>query len=90
MSFRRNFANPFYVMLLLAGLVFSITACAYGVMTVRGLKAPLIDHTGSGNLLMNWLDANGFRLMLIELAVLAMFCALAIGTDSFWERRAKR
>ena len=30
--------NPFYILLLLAGVAFAITACAYGVMTVRQLQ----------------------------------------------------
>lgn len=29
--------NPFYLLLLMAGCAFAITACAYGVMTVRQL-----------------------------------------------------
>lgn len=38
MSNRKPF-NPFYVLLLLAGLAFAVTACAYGVMTVRELHS---------------------------------------------------
>ena len=36
---KRKSTNPFYILLLLAGIAFAITACAYGVMTVRQLRA---------------------------------------------------
>ena len=36
---------------------------------------------------MLWLDAHGFRLMMSELAILAVCCVLAIVTDAYWERR---
>lgn len=44
---RRKPINPFYLMLLFAGCAFAITACAYGVMTVRQLhssRAPSYDR----------------------------------------------
>ncbi len=89
MSFKQTLTNPFYFLLLMAGLVFSVTACAYGVLIVRGLQTgALPDPAPSGQRMMAWLDQNGFKLMLAELAVLAAFCFLAIATDSFWERRA--
>ncbi len=88
MGLKQTFSNPFYALLLLAGLAFSVTACAYGVMTVRALQLNVIDEMpGSGQQLMRWLDAHGFHLMLFELAVLGVFCVLAITTDSYWERR---
>ena len=85
MTLRQTLANPFYVLLLMAGVAFSLTACAYGVMTVRGLHR--VEASGPGGLLMGWLDEHGFALMLIELGVLAMFCFLAVTTDAYWERR---
>lgn len=87
MSLKQTFTNPFYFLLLLAGLAFSVTACAYGVLIVRGLHLEA-DTAPSGEQLMLWLDRNGFRLMLVELALLAVFCFLAITTDAWWERRA--
>lgn len=32
--------NPFYVLVLIAGIAFAITACAYGIMIVRKLEPP--------------------------------------------------
>ena len=35
----RKPTNPFYLLLLFAGIAFGITACAYGVMTVRQMRS---------------------------------------------------
>ena len=40
MSPRKKHVNPFYIVLVVAGLVFLLTACAYGVMAVKQLRAP--------------------------------------------------
>lgn len=83
--------NPFYVLLVLTGVAFCVTACAYGVMTVRGLHAAteIRPATQSGLRLMDWLDKNGFRLMMIEIGILAMFTFAAIATDEFWAKRTQ-
>jgi hypothetical protein len=85
MSLRQTFSNPFYLLLLVAGLIFTITACAYGVMTVRGLRQAA--GSGTSESLMDWLDEYGLWLMLGELAGLAVCCLLAIATDSYWDKR---
>ena len=80
--------NPFYILLVLCGIVFCITACAYGVMTVRGLQPEVtVQPSVSGARLMTWLDEQGFTVMMWELGVLAVLTFAAIGTDSFWEDR---
>ena len=83
--------NPFYVLLILVGIAFAITACAYGVMTVRGLDpaAGLNDGEAGGKLLA-FLDDHGFTLMIVELALLAVLTFGAIATDEFWARRAAK
>ena len=80
--------NPFYPLLVVVGIVFCVTACAYGVMTVKGLRPEVATATSAAqqNMLI-WLDANGFKTMMIELAVLAVVTVAAIGTDEFWEKR---
>lgn len=83
MTTRKKFVNPFYVLVVIAGFVFTVTACAYGVMTVRGLR-PELSADGSGEGLMTYLDQHGFRLMLIELGVLAVCSVAAMVTDSLW------
>lgn len=84
--------NPFYVLLILVGIAFCITACAYGVMTVRGLHdgaamGANVSTTESGERLMEWLDKNGFRLMMIEIAILAVCTFSAIATDEYWTKQ---
>jgi hypothetical protein len=85
---QRKPVNPFYVLLVIAGVVFCVTASAYGVMTVQGLNPEhAAEQSERGQLLLAWLDAHGYRLLMGELAVLAVFTFAAIGTDDFWSRR---
>ena len=79
--------NPFYVLLVLAGTVFLVTALAYGVMMLRTSR-PMAGTTDSSPALMRFMRTNGNKLILIELAVLGVLTVAAIGTDDFWERRA--
>jgi len=80
--------NPFYAPLIVCGVAFCITACAYGVMTVRALQPSVATPASqAGEGLMAWLDERGFALMMWELLVLAILTFAAIGSDSFWERR---
>ena len=83
MTPRKKIVNPFYVLVVIVGVVFTVTACAYGVMTVRGLR-PELSADGSGEGLMTFLDQHGFRLMLIELGVLAVCSVAAMVTDAMW------
>lgn len=75
--------NPFYLLLVITGVVFCVTACAYGVMTVRGLHP---DAPGSEASMLEWLDRHGFVMLISEVATLAVFTVAAIWTDSYWER----
>lgn len=89
LSRRKKPFNPFYVLLILAGIVFAVTACAYGVMMVQMLKLDQIEQQVAAETgLLGFLSAQGDRLMLIELGVLAVTTFAAIGTDEFWSRRA--
>lgn len=83
---RRPF-NPFYLLLMMVGTAFCLTACAFGVMTVRGLQ-PLAGaaESASSQLFMHWLDQYGFRLMLIELGILGLCTVGAMTTDTYWSR----
>ncbi|MCI0492916.1 MAG: hypothetical protein L0Z07_08265 [Planctomycetes bacterium] len=91
MAHYRKSANPFYVLLLLAGIAFAITATAYGVMAFRESRAG-----GQANVaeephpLIAWMSRHGDAALLTELGFLAAFTIGAIGTDQFWQRRAKR
>ncbi|MGD9646401.1 MAG: hypothetical protein AB7U73_11870 [Pirellulales bacterium] len=80
---KRERFNPFYVLLIGAGIVFSVTACAYGLMAFRALRmgAPQVEAAGQGGLLV-FLDQHGGLVMGIELAVLAVFTFSAMALDS--------
>ncbi len=85
---RRKPVNPFYVLLVISGVVFCLTATAYAVMTVQGLHPErAAEHSEGGRHMLEWLDEHGFGLLMGELAVLAVFTFAAIGTDSFWSAR---
>ena len=75
--------NPFYVALVPAGIVFAVTACAYGVMTVRGLD----PHHAANDGLIRLMEQRGLVILVVELSLLAVLTVAAIGTDDFWMRR---
>jgi hypothetical protein len=77
--------NPFYRALLVVGVVFAISACAYGVMTVRGLNPRLADEQG----LMGLMSQHGMTILVVELVLLGILTVAAIGTDDFGVRRAE-
>ena len=79
--------NPFYSLLVVIGIVFAMTACAYGVMTVRKLRDP---QQKDPHPLIETLDEHGFALLMAELGALAALSVAAMGTDSYWIRRAQR
>ena len=98
MSPKKNI-NPFYVLLLLSGTAFAITAMAFGVMTVRGLQASRMagyvpiegsesqlsyDDDGSFD---RFMDRRGTQLLIIELAILAISTFGAIAYDRMLDRR---
>lgn len=89
MASKRKSTNPFYVLLVLAGTVFLVTALAYGVMTVR-LSRPGGRSADSNPALMQLMRERGGTILLVELAALGVLTVAAIGTDDFWQRRAQR
>jgi hypothetical protein len=81
---RKSSVNPFYPLLVAVSVVFVITACAYGVLTVRALApgGSVGDHP-----LLAFLDRRGMVLLLSEVAALAVVSLLAMGTDRYWTNR---
>ncbi|QDU30375.1 hypothetical protein ETAA8_55030 [Anatilimnocola aggregata] len=75
--------NPFYAALMVVGLVFALTTCAYTVMTSRKLDPLLADEPG----LTQVMEHHGVKILGGELAILAVLTFAAIGTDDFWTRR---
>lgn len=82
--------NPFYVVLLIAGLVFVITACSYFVMTLQGREASYGRGSESQDAaFVEFIDRHGFTLLMIELGILAAATFGAMATDDYWTRLAK-
>ncbi len=70
MAKAREPVNPFYVLLVLLGIVFLVTACAYGVMAYRAIS-PALARQNDGHPLTEFLDKHGMLLLAVELALLA-------------------
>ncbi len=77
--------NPFYAVLVVAGVTFALTATLYGAMTVRKLDVLAEEPVG----VMAFMEQHGLKLMLIELGALAVLTFAAISTDDYWMRDAK-
>lgn len=77
--------NPFYPALIVVGTVFAITACAYGVMTVRMLNPAGAHEAG----MVQFMDTYGLMFLVGELALLGLFTFAAMGTDDYWTKRAE-
>ncbi|HEX4129006.1 MAG TPA: hypothetical protein VHZ24_03105 [Pirellulales bacterium] len=80
--------NPFYVIVVIAGVAFSVTACAYGVMCLRDLRAAAKVPAEPESCLMQVMRRHGDRLLATEIAVLGLASLAAMGTDRYWQRRA--
>lgn len=82
---RRERVNPFYVILVVAGVAFVLTACVYGIVMLRDL------HAGRGGMdlatqpaLIQWVDRHGVTMIVGELIVLGIATVAAIATDPYW------
>jgi len=88
-------ANPFYVLLVITGLAFAITACGFGVMTFTDVHGPeLLDaaqQESAGRMVKHplfvFLDEHGTKTMLVELAILAVATIGCIAADSWMDSR---
>ena len=82
MSSRKEPFNPFYFLSVVAGVAFTVTACAYGLLilrTNRGLYLP--EANAAEHPLMNLLDQHGLAILGVEVAVLAAVTIAAIALD---------
>jgi hypothetical protein len=93
-----KFSNPFYSLLLAAGIAFAVTAAAYCIMMLQEARAdalaanaPVVESTAAiQHPLLAWLSEYGDAALIGELVVLGVCVFAAIGTDDFWQRRAAR
>jgi hypothetical protein len=77
--------NPFYPLVVVAGVAFVVTACAYGVMALKAMSPADAD---AGHPLLAFLDTYGVTMLGIELGLLAATSLLAMGTDQYWTGRS--
>ena len=86
MNQRKKRVNPFYVVLVIAGVAFVVTACAYGVMAVKQMHVSYVpvEQVQADASFVGFMDEHGATVMMIELAVLGVATFAAMGTDRFW------
>src|SRR5260370_32905128 len=73
--------NPFYLLLLVASLLFVLTCLAYGVVPILEQKAAAAGQPSPPSPFRDALDADGWKWLLYELAGMADFAALRMGID---------
>lgn len=81
MSAPREPHNPFYLLLLLAGLVFVVTALAYALVPVLEEKATAAGQVPPPSEFRNTLRAQGGRWLLYELGAIAVLAVASMGLD---------
>jgi hypothetical protein len=85
---RKSAVNPFYVLLVIVGSAFCVTAFAYGVMTFRAAHGTAASRSADReHSLLTWIDRHGLMLLASELGLLGLFTFAAIGTDRYWSTR---
>jgi hypothetical protein len=88
---RKELPNPFYLLSVIVGVAFTVTACAFGLLilrTNRGLYSPEADS--SEQPLMNLLDQHGLAILGAEVALLAAVTIAAIALDHIRGKRQLR
>ena len=87
--------NPFYAVLIVVGVAFTITACAYALLMVRATQPVSSDSADfSSSLgesgLMKLLDKRGMEILGVEVLLLALATVGAIGLDQYRDRRSPK
>jgi hypothetical protein len=73
--------NPFYLLLLVASLVFVVTALAYGVVPVLEEKAKAAGQLPPPSPLRDALREDAPKWLLYELGAMTVFALLSMGLD---------
>ena len=73
--------NPFYVLLLVASLLFVVTALAYAVVPTLEDKAARAGQVPPPSPLRDALREDGWRWLLYEVAAMVLFGLLSMGLD---------
>jgi hypothetical protein len=80
--------NPFYAVLGIVGFAFTITAAAYCVAVLRGVR-PAVE-TGGRHSLDRLMDDHGTTILVVEIGVLAVATVGAIWLDHVAGERIRR
>src|SRR5215210_1384099 len=83
--------NPFYIMLLVAGLIFIMTVLAYAVIPVIEQKAMDAGQMPPPSPLRDALRQDGWKWVLAEVAILVVLGLLSMGLDRYrrWQDESK-
>jgi hypothetical protein len=73
--------NPFYLLLLLASVLFVVTALAYGLIPVLEEKAAEAGSPPPPSAFRDALRADGWKWLLVQLAAMAVLSLLSMGLD---------
>jgi len=79
----RQLRNPFYVLLMITGVIFTITMCAYMVMTLQLGQRGGGPEPAEGSLV-DIVHRHGLTMIVVEIVILAICTVAAIATDEYW------
>jgi hypothetical protein len=80
--------NPFYAVLGIVGFAFTVTAAAYCVAVLRGVRPAAV--TGGRHPLDRLMDDHGTTILVVEIALLAVATVGAIWLDHLAGERIRR
>lgn len=78
--------NPFYVLVVLFGIAFLITVCAYGTMAYRAISPNIDPHARKAGL-MGFMDQYGVAALAVELTALGIATTGAMMLDRYRARQ---
>jgi hypothetical protein len=83
--------NPFYLLCVLVGVAFTVTACGQLVLMLRANRgASSADDAGNVHPLLNLLDEHGMTILAVEVALLAVVSIAAIVLDHYRGKRERK
>ena len=82
MAHRKEPINPFYIILVVVGVVFVVTACAFTLLLLAQNRTTTSGAFSGSSPLMEFLREHGMMLMAAEIVVLGLASAGAMWLDS--------